>query len=94
MKVTATGAGFFNVENPPLAHSFEGLTIRKALARLRAVQWGDLGYGIIELSDGDILRIELTPAYEKGCYLMNSQRGIRTRYYTDGSWEIVGRYKI
>ena len=93
-KPTVTRAGFYNVANPPLRETLEGLTIRKVLKVLRNVTWGDLGTATVEFSDGDILRVELTPAHEKNCWLMNSQRGIRTRYYTDGAKEITGRYKI
>ena len=55
-----------------------GLTVRQACRALRAVTWGDIETtGLVELSDGSTLEVELTPAGGGG-YLMASQRIVRT----------------
>ena len=94
MKATITRVGFYHVENAPRRDTFEGLTVRAALKKIRTVNFGNIGEAVLELSDGDVISIELTPAVEQGCQLMASQRGIRRRRYQDGSEEITGRYII
>ena len=54
------------------------MTTRQANAALRSLELGGIETtDELQLLDGTTVAVELTPAYEAGCYLIGSQRIVR-----------------
>jgi hypothetical protein len=91
--VTVTGnADYHHLDS--IGPDITGLTIRKALKQLRAVDWGNLGgMHLCELSDGTYLSVSLVGVGD-GTSLMSSQVAIRSGCGDYGIDKTVRKYKI
>lgn len=77
---------------PELRH---GMTLRRVLAELRQVDWGDIGgTNDLPLSDGTELYVDLAPVPFTTACLMNSQRVSRVRWDSRTGLHLVRRYKL
>ena len=69
-----------------------GLTVRKAMAALRAEAWGNMGgTHTLDVSDGSEIEVCLAPAKDGG-QPMSSQQIIRTTWSRSQYW--TRKYKI
>jgi hypothetical protein len=96
--ITVKGFSWQNFHHLP-QHSdpveIHGMTLRAALAKLRDVDYGDIGgLNQIELSDGTWIDVDCAPASEKGAFLMSSQRITRYEHGYSGWPVVVRRYSI
>ena len=76
MMVTVIDESYHHLPYHQRRPALIGQTLRQALRGLRAVDWGNIGGGSLELSDGSELGIYLKPAAGGG-EVMSSQAAYR-----------------